>query len=83
MTSVMKFNNEKFNRKINFSIWRVQIMVVLIQHGLKKALGGKLSMPVTMTDEQRNELDKKVLSAACSRRFCERSLRQKQLQICG
>jgi len=50
MTSVMKFDVEKFDGKVNFSIWRVQMMVVLIQHGLKKAFGGKSSMPFTMTD---------------------------------
>uniref|UniRef100_A0A7C9DXJ7 Uncharacterized protein n=1 Tax=Opuntia streptacantha TaxID=393608 RepID=A0A7C9DXJ7_OPUST len=63
MTFVMKFDIEKFDGKIYFSIWHVQMMAVLIQHGLKKALGGMSSMPVTMTDEQWNELDEKALSA--------------------
>jgi len=30
MISIMKFDIEKFDGKINFSIWRVQLMVVLI-----------------------------------------------------
>ena len=49
--------------KINFSTWCIQMIVILIQHGMKKALGGKSSKPVTMTNEQWNELDEKALSA--------------------
>ena len=59
----MKFNIEKFDEKINFSIWRVQMMAVLIQHGFKKAVGEKTSKLGTMTYERWNELDAKVLSA--------------------
>ncbi|KAL8166893.1 hypothetical protein V2J09_008392 [Rumex salicifolius] len=42
-TSVMKFDIEKFDGKISFEIWRVQMQAVLTQHGLKKALLGKNS----------------------------------------
>ena len=63
MTAIMKFNIKKFEGKVNFSIWRVQMITVLIQHGLKKAVSGKTSKPDTMTDEQWNESDEKALSA--------------------
>ena len=59
----MKFDIEKFDEKIDFSIWCVQMMVVLIQYGLKKALGGKLSMLGAMIDKQWNEFDEKAFSA--------------------
>ena len=62
-TSVVKFDIEKFDGKINFSIWRVQMRAVLTQHGLKKALDGKAKKPSTMVDEQWNELDEKAVSA--------------------
>ena len=49
-------------KKISFSIWRAQMMATFTQHGLKKALGGKLNKQDTMTDEKWNELDEKSLS---------------------
>ncbi|KAL6538567.1 hypothetical protein OROGR_012555 [Orobanche gracilis] len=58
-----KFDIEKFDGKISFSIWRVQMRVVLIQGGLKKALDGKSKKPDTMTDEQWDVLDEKALSS--------------------
>lgn len=63
MSTVTRFDVEKFNGKISFSIWRVQMKAVLTQNGLKKALVGKSNKPVTMTDEQWDELDEKALSA--------------------
>ncbi|KAE9615339.1 putative RNA-directed DNA polymerase [Lupinus albus] len=57
-----KFDIEKFDGKINFSIWRVQMRVVLIQGRLKKALDGKSKKPASMTDDQWDELDEKALS---------------------
>ena len=47
---------------MSFNIWKVQMMAVLTQNGLKKALGGKTKKPTTMIDEQWEELDKKALS---------------------
>ncbi|KAL6493219.1 hypothetical protein OROGR_032978 [Orobanche gracilis] len=58
-----KFDIEKFDGKISFSIWRVQMSAVLIQSGLKKALDGKSKKPDTMTDKQWDELDEKALSS--------------------
>lgn len=57
-----KFDIEKFDGKISFAIWRVQMQAVLIQNGLKKALDGKSKKPATMTDDQWDELNEKALS---------------------
>lgn len=62
MSSVTKFEIEKFDGKTNFSIWKVQMKAVLVQSGLKKALDGKAKKPESMTDEQWEELDEKALS---------------------
>jgi len=58
-----KFDIEKFDGKIRFSIWRVQMRVVLTQNGFKKALDGKLKKPASMTDDQWDELDEKAFSS--------------------
>ncbi|KAE9608613.1 putative RNA-directed DNA polymerase [Lupinus albus] len=58
-----KFDIEKFDGKISFSIWRVQMRVVLIQSRLKKVLDGKSKKPTSMTDDQWDELDEKTLSS--------------------
>ena len=63
MSTVTKFDIEKFDGKISFSIWKVQMKAVLTQNGLKKALDGKSKKPINMTDEQWDELDEKALSA--------------------
>jgi len=52
MLSVMKFDIPKIDGKFSFNIWNVQMMVVLTQNGLKKALGGKTKRLTSMTDEQ-------------------------------
>ena len=62
MTVITKFDIPKFNDKMSFNIWKVQMMVVLTQNGLKKALGGNNKKLATMTDEQWEELDEKTLS---------------------
>ena len=58
-----KFDIEKFDGKISFSIWRVQMRAVLTQSGLKKALDGIENKPASMTNEQWEELDEKALSS--------------------
>ncbi|KAG6502742.1 hypothetical protein ZIOFF_035029 [Zingiber officinale] len=63
MSTVTRFDIEKFDGKISFSIWRIQMRAVLTQNGLKKTLKGKSKKPATMTDEQWEELDEKALSA--------------------
>ncbi|KAE9601143.1 putative RNA-directed DNA polymerase [Lupinus albus] len=57
-----KFDIEKFDGKISFSIWRVQMRAVIIQSGLKKTLDGKSKKPASMTDDQWDELDEKTFS---------------------
>ena len=37
----MRFEIEKFDGKINFGLWQVQVKDLLIQYGLHKALKGK------------------------------------------
>ena len=39
--SATKFDVEKFNGKINFALWQVQVKDLLIQSGLYKVLKGK------------------------------------------
>ncbi|KAG6495421.1 hypothetical protein ZIOFF_043244 [Zingiber officinale] len=63
MSTVTRFDIEKFDGKISFSIWRIQMRAVLTQNGLKKTLEGKSKKPATMTYEQWEELDEKALSA--------------------
>ena len=52
MSTVTKFDIKKFDGKISFAIWRVQMRAVLTQNGLKRALDGKSKKPASMTDEQ-------------------------------
>jgi len=58
-----KFDIAKFDGKISFATWRVQMLVVLTQNGLKKVLTGKMMRPTTVTEEQWDEMDKKILFA--------------------
>jgi len=58
-----KFDIEKFDGKISFAIWRVQMLAVLTQNGLKKVLAGKMTKPTAMTEEQWDEMNEKALSA--------------------
>jgi len=57
-----KFDIEKFNGKISFAIWQVQMLAVFTQNGLKKVLAGKMTRPTTKTEEQWDEMDEKTLS---------------------
>ena len=41
--SAMKFDVKKFDGRINFGLWQVQVKDLLIQYGLHKALKGKLT----------------------------------------
>jgi len=58
-----KFDIEKFDGKISFAIWQVQMLAILTQNDLKKVLVGKMTRPTTMTEEQWDEMDEKALSA--------------------
>ena len=62
MATVTKFYIPKFDGKMSCNTWKVQMMIILIQNGLKKALGGKAKKLESMTNEQQEDLDKKALS---------------------
>jgi hypothetical protein len=62
-TESAKFEIEKFNGKNNFEIWKVKMHDFLVQQGVVKALLGKAKKPVTITDEDWDEIDARALSA--------------------
>ena len=41
-SSAVKFDIEKFDGRINFGLWQIQVKDVLIQSGLHMALKGKI-----------------------------------------
>ncbi|KAK7245918.1 hypothetical protein RIF29_40772 [Crotalaria pallida] len=59
-SSAVKFDIEKFDGRINFGMWQIQVKDVLIQSGLHKALTGKVS---GMEDDKWEEMDLRVASA--------------------
>jgi hypothetical protein len=64
-TQSAKFEIEKFNGKNNFEIWKVKMHDLLVQQGLVKVLLGKSKNPVTISDEEWEEIDVRALSAIC------------------
>ena len=73
--STVKFDIEKFDGRINFGLWQIQVKDLLIQHGLHKALKGKPTTvssidsekSSTASDDDWEELD---LRAASAIRLC-------------
>ena len=61
--STTRFEIEKFNRKNNFSLWRVKMRALLVQQGLWKALKGKNALPATLSDEEKENLLEQAHSA--------------------
>ena len=59
--STMKFDAEKFDGRIYFGLWKVQVKDLLIQYGLHKALKGK---PTTVSgeDSARSKTSKFIVS---------------------
>jgi len=55
-----KFRVDKFNGQ-NFSRWKMQMEYYLYQKDLYLPLGEKTKMPIDMTDEEWNLLDRKAL----------------------
>ena len=51
-----------FDHKRNFHLWQTNVKDILMQWGLIKALNGKEEKPEKMTNEEREELDMKVVS---------------------
>ena len=60
--SSTKFEFEKFCGKNNFELWKLKMRDLLVQRGLQKALQGKIKRPLTMTNDEWEELDSKALS---------------------
>ncbi|KAI5400084.1 hypothetical protein KIW84_065140 [Lathyrus oleraceus] len=60
---VGKYEIEKFNEKNDFSYWRMQMKNLLISQKLHKALAGKEQKPVSMKDEDWEELDLEARAA--------------------
>ena len=65
----MKFEIKKFDRRINFVLWQIQVEDVLIQSGLHKALKGKPSPASSsgsrkdnISDDDWEEIDDRAVS---------------------
>ncbi|KAG8496442.1 hypothetical protein CXB51_007515 [Gossypium anomalum] len=58
MTTI-RFEIEKFDGEINFNLWQVRMMAILVQSGLKKVVTGKKPENLNCWEE----LDEKALSA--------------------
>ena len=59
-----KYEVEKFNgQSSNFSLWRVKMRAMLVQQGLYKALERKSKLPDKYSEDEKEELDMKALSA--------------------
>jgi hypothetical protein len=57
-----KFEVEKFSGKNNFELWNLKMRDLLVQQGLQKALAGKTKKPMTMKNEEWEDMDAKSLS---------------------
>jgi hypothetical protein len=60
-----KFKIEKFNGKNNFEILKVNMHDLLLQQGVVKALLGKSKQPVTITNDDWDDMEVRALSAIC------------------
>lgn len=58
-----KYEIEKFDGSKSFGLWRTKMRGMLVQQGLVKALMGRSKMPETMSEEEKEEMDEKALSA--------------------
>lgn len=58
-----KIEIEKYDRNVNFGLWQVKMRAVLVQQGVSKALKGKQSLPDTMTEEDKEDMDEKALTS--------------------
>ena len=61
MTSA-KYKVEKFDERNNFSLWRVKMWALLVQHDLLKVLSGKNKLMESMSEDEKEELEMKVHS---------------------
>ena len=60
--SIAKVDVVKFDGTGNFGLWQRRVKDLLVQQGLVKALYGKARKPETMTDDEWEELNMKVVS---------------------
>ena len=60
--SSTKFEIGKINDKNNFELWKLKMRDLLVQEGLKRDLDEKIKKPLTMTDDEWEDLDAKALS---------------------
>jgi len=49
-----KFDLQQFDGRINFGIWKVRLMVVLVQQNLKATLDVKEKIPLKMEERSRS-----------------------------
>ncbi|KAH1122094.1 hypothetical protein J1N35_005254, partial [Gossypium stocksii] len=56
-----RFEIKKLDGVINFNLWQVWMIAILVQTGLKNVVIGK--KPKNLNQTEREELDEKVLSA--------------------
>ena len=50
--SSMKFDIQQFDGHINFGMWKVRMLAILTQQGVKVALEGKEKKPAIMKDSE-------------------------------
>jgi hypothetical protein len=58
----LKFEDEKFNGKNNFQLWKLKMRDMLVQQGLQKALASKSKRPSGMLNKEWDDLDSRALS---------------------
>jgi len=57
-----KFEIEKFTGSNNFQLWKVKMRDMLVQQGVAKALDGKAKRPVSMDEDDWEDMDARALS---------------------
>ena len=60
-----KFEIEKFNGKNNFELWKLKMRDLFVQQVLQRALAENWKRPLTMTEDEWEDLDSKALSTIC------------------
>ncbi|KAL5757330.1 hypothetical protein ACOSP7_019941 [Xanthoceras sorbifolium] len=58
-----KFDIEKFDRNMSFTMWQVKMRAILIHNGLHQALLGKDKLPSIMDEAKKQEMDDKALAS--------------------
>lgn len=53
-----KFEIEKFDGKNGFNLWRVKMRALLVHQGINEALRGEANLPATLTDKEKDILEK-------------------------